>query len=62
MFDPWVGKIPSRGENGNPLSYSCLENLMDRGAWWAIAHRVIKSLTQLKRLSTHIPCQWIFLS
>jgi len=33
-FDPWVGKIPWRG-NGNPLQYSGLENLMDRGAWQA---------------------------
>ena len=29
------------------LSYSCLENSMDRGAWWAIVHRVIKSQTRL---------------
>ena len=33
-FDSWVGKIPGGG-NGNPLQYSCLESLMDRGAWWA---------------------------
>ena len=33
-FYPWVGKIPGEG-NGNPLQYSCLENPMDRGAWWA---------------------------
>ena len=31
------------GENGNPLQYSCLENPMDRGAWWATVHRVAKS-------------------
>ena len=29
--------------NGNPLQYSCLENPMDRGAWWAIVHKVTKS-------------------
>ena len=34
-------------KNGNPLQYSCLENFMDRGAWWATVHRVIKSWTQL---------------
>ena len=34
-------------------SYSCLENLMDRGAWQAIVCGVSKSQTQLKRLSTH---------
>ena len=39
--------------NGNPLQYSCLENPMDRGAWWAIVHGVAKSWTQLKQLSTH---------
>ena len=33
-FDPWVGRCPGYG-NGNPLQYSCLENSMDRGAWWA---------------------------
>ena len=34
VFPPWVTKIPGVG-NGNPLQYSCLENLMDRGAWCA---------------------------
>ena len=33
-FDSWVGKSPGGG-HGNPLQYSCLESLMDRGAWWA---------------------------
>ena len=37
--------------NGNPLQYSCLENPVDRGAWWAAVHRVAQSWTQLKRLS-----------
>ena len=50
-FDPWVGKIPWRG-HGHPLQYSCLENPMDRGAWWATVHRVAKSQTWLKWLST----------
>ena len=31
--------------NGKPLQYSCLENPMDRGVWWAILHRVAKSQT-----------------
>ena len=40
--------------SGNPLQYSCLENPTDRGAWWAIVHRVAKSWTWLKELShTH---------
>ena len=33
----------SGGGNGNPLQLVCLENLMDREAWWAIVHRVTKS-------------------
>ena len=45
-FNPWVGKIPWRG-NGYPLQYSCLENPMDRGAWWAIVHGATKSWTRL---------------
>ena len=34
------GRSPGGG-NGNPLQYSCLENSMDRGAWWAIVHEII---------------------
>ena len=41
-----LGRSPREG-NGNPLQCSCLENPMDRGAWWATAHRVAKSQTQL---------------
>ena len=47
-FHPWVRKIPWRGGHGNPLQYSCLENPMDRGNWWATVHRVAKSWTLLK--------------
>ena len=36
-----------REGNGNPLQYSCLENPMDGGAWWAAVHEVAKSQTQL---------------
>ena len=35
-------------ENGNPLQYSCQENPVDGGAWWAVVHRVAQSWTQLK--------------
>ena len=38
------GRSPGRG-NGNPLQYSSLENTMDRGAWWAVSHRVAKNQT-----------------
>ena len=41
-FDPWVGKSHG-GKYGNLLQYSCLENLMDRGAWQATDHEVAKS-------------------
>ena len=34
---------PPGGGNGNPLQYSCLENSMDRGAWWAVIHGAAKS-------------------
>ena len=37
--------ISPGGGHGSPLKYSCLENLMDTGAWQATAHRVTKSLT-----------------
>ena len=43
---PELGRLPGEG-NGNPLQYSCLENAMDRGAWWATAHGVAKSQTRL---------------
>ena len=49
---PGLGRSPGGGL-GNPLQYSCLENPMDRGAWWAMVHRATKSWTQLKRLSMH---------
>ena len=48
---PGSGRVPGGG-HGNPLQYSCLENPMDRGAWWAMVHRVAKSQTQLTRLRT----------
>ena len=52
------GSIPGSqrspgGEHGNPLQYSWVENPMDRGAWWATAHRAAQSRTWLKRFSTH---------
>ena len=49
---PGLGGSPGGG-HGNPLQYSCLENTMDRGAWWAIVHGVAKSWTWLKQFSTH---------
>ena len=45
------GRSPEGGHSKS-LQYSCLENPMDRGAWWATGHRVTKSQTRLKWLST----------
>ena len=45
---PSLGWGRSLGEgNGDPLQYPCLENLMDRGAWWAAVHGVTKSWAQM---------------
>ena len=49
---PRSGRSPGGG-HGKPLQYSCLENPMDGGTWQATVHRVTKSWTRLKRLSTH---------
>ena len=46
-----LGHAPGGG-NDNPLQYFCLENLMNRGAWWATVHGVAQSWTRLKQLST----------
>ena len=57
------GRSPGEG-NGNPLQYSCLENPMDRGAWWAIVHGVADSWTRLSNftfannLQFHKSDQW----
>ena len=47
---PGSGRSPGEG-NGNPLQYSCLENPMDRGAWWATVHGVAKLQTRLSDLT-----------
>ena len=44
---PGAGRSPE-GEHGNPLHYPCLENPLDRGAWWAPVHMIPKSWTQCK--------------
>ena len=53
-----TGSIPgsersTRGGQGNPFLYSCLENPIDSGAWQATVHRVTKSWTRLKQWSMH---------
>ena len=49
---PELGRSPGGGHS-NPLQYSCLENPINRGAWWATLHWVAQGWTQLKQLSTH---------
>ena len=57
-----LGSIPGSGRssgegNGTPLQYSCLENPMDGGAWWAAVHEVEKSRTRLSdfTFTLHFP-------
>ena len=45
---PGLGRFPGGG-NGNSFQYSCLENSMDRGAWWSTVHEVAKSWTQPRK-------------
>ena len=47
---PNLQGIPGE-DNGTPLQYSCLENPMDGGAWWAAVHGVVKSRTQLSNFT-----------
>ena len=47
---PGLGRSPGK-ENGNPLQYSCLENPMDLGDWWATVHGVAKSRTRLSNFT-----------
>ena len=49
---PGLGRSTGEG-NGNPLQYSCLEDPMDRGAWWATVHGVTESRTRLSDFHFH---------
>ena len=51
MFNPGLGRSPGEG-NGNPLQYSCLGNLVDRGTWPAMVYGVAKSQTRLSNSTT----------
>ena len=48
---PGLGRFPRVG-NGNPRQYSCLENSMDRGAWWATVHAIAESDTNEHKQTT----------
>ena len=50
---PGLGRSPGEG-NGNPFQYSCLENSMDRGAWWATVHGIAKNWTPLNDSDTKL--------
>ena len=62
------GSIPGSGRssregNGNPLQYSCLGNLIDRGAWWVTVHGIPKSWTQLsdEHFHFHLPVNMLLM-
>ena len=55
---PGSGRSPGEG-NGNLLQYSCLENPMDGGAWWATVHGVTKSWTRLSDFTFHLWLSWL---
>ena len=50
---PGSGRSPGGG-NGHPLQYSCLENPMDRGAWWAAVHGVTKESDTTEQLNNRM--------
>ena len=57
MWIPSLGRGRSPGgEHGNPLQYSCLENPMDKGAWWATVHGVTKNWTRLSNFACTALC------
>ena len=62
---PWLGRSLGE-ENGNSLQYSCMENLMDRGAWWATVHGITKGSDKTEWASTHkaiilrLPRAWVW--
>ena len=57
---PGSGRSPGEG-NDNPLQYSCLENPVDGGVWWATVHGVSKSWTWLsERLNLKVSVSWAF--
>ena len=54
---PGSGRSPGEG-NGNPLQYSCLENPMVGGVWWATVHGVAKSQTRLSNFTYLCTSNW----
>ena len=58
---PGSGRSPGEG-NGNSLQYSCLENPMDGGAWWATVHRVTKNRTRLSNFTHSTYDAWLLIA
>ena len=56
--DPGSGRSPGGGHS-NALQYSCLENPMDKGAWWGTVYRVAKSWTWLKQFILECKVKWV---
>ena len=56
---PGSGRAPGE-ENGNAFQYSCLENSMDRGTWWATVHGVAKSFLILKTSQRNLSLKGTF--
>ena len=54
----WATSLSLGEGNGNPLQYSCLENSMDEGAWWAVVHGVTKSRTWLRDFTSLHCLMW----
>ena len=55
--NPGLGNLPGEG-NASPLQYSCVENPMDKAAWWATVHSVTKSRSWLKWLNNTKKCSF----
>ena len=65
MQEMWVWSLGREGpleyKMATPPQYSCLENSMDRGAWWAIVHGVVKSWTWLSTLACTYACKFLLI-
>ena len=56
---PGLGRYPGAG-NGNLLQYSCLENSMDRGAWWATVHGVREESGMMERRTLLLLSEYLY--
>ena len=56
---PGSGRFPEEGD-GNPLQYSCLENTMDRGAWWTTVHGITESDSEFFNVGVNSDLRFAF--